>query len=104
MSLVATGYEHIVIGDDMVPMISGTTTKVVELVMEHIAYGWSPEEIHLQHPYLSLGKIYSALGYYWDHVEQLNQDIEQRMQMADKIQQEMKPSILKQRLKARGLK
>ncbi len=104
MSLVATGYEHIVIGADMVPMISGTSTKVVELVMEHIAYGWSPEEIHLQHPYLSLGKIYSALGYYWDHVEQLNQDIAQRMQVVDEIQQTMKPSVLKQHLKARGLK
>ncbi|MEQ8191450.1 MAG: DUF433 domain-containing protein [Candidatus Eremiobacterota bacterium] len=104
MSLVETGYEHIVVGDDMVPMISGTTTKVIELVMEHIAYGWSPEEIHLQHSYLSLGKIYSALGYYWDHVEQLNQDIAQRMQTVDEMQQGMKSSLLKQRLKARGLK
>jgi hypothetical protein len=31
---------------------------VVELVVEKMAYGWSPEEFHLQHPYLSLGQIY----------------------------------------------
>ncbi|MBF0328235.1 MAG: DUF433 domain-containing protein [Nitrospirae bacterium] len=34
--------------------------KVVELVVEKIAYGWSPEELHFQHPYLTLGQIYSA--------------------------------------------
>jgi len=39
----------------------GTTLKVVELVLEQMAYGWSPEELHFQHPYLTLGQIYSAL-------------------------------------------
>jgi uncharacterized protein (DUF433 family) len=41
--------------------------KVIELVREQDAYGWSPEELHFQHPYLSLGQIHSALAYYWDH-------------------------------------
>ena len=45
-------------------MIAGTTMKVVELVVEKNAYGWIPEELHFQHPYLSLGQIYSALAYY----------------------------------------
>ncbi len=30
MSLVETAYEHIVIGDDQIPVIEGTTMKVVE--------------------------------------------------------------------------
>ncbi len=36
--------------------------KVIEIVLEKIAYGWSPEELHFQHPYLTLGQIYSAHG------------------------------------------
>ena len=76
MSSVETRYEHIVIDEKGVPIITGTTMKVVELVSEKIAYGWSPEELHFQHPYLTLGQIYSALAYYWDHMEEINQDIE----------------------------
>jgi len=75
MSLVETRYEHIVLDDAGVPLIAGTTMKVIELVLEHAAHGWSPEELHFQHPYLSLGQIYSALAYYWDHQDELDQDI-----------------------------
>lgn len=42
MSIPTTGYEHIVINDNKVPIIAGTNMKVVELVLEHIAFGWAP--------------------------------------------------------------
>jgi len=29
---------------------TGTGTKVVEIVLDKLAYEWSPEEMHLQHP------------------------------------------------------
>jgi len=50
-----TTYEHIVVNDEGVALIEGTTTKVMELVLETIAYGWSPNELHFQHPHLTLG-------------------------------------------------
>lgn len=103
MSLVATGYEHIVIDENGVPIIKGTNMKVIELVAEKIAYGWSPEELHFQHPYLALGQIYSALAYYWDHVEELNQDIERRLQNVEQMRQRAEPSPLEARLKSKGL-
>ena len=77
--------------------------KVVELVLDHKAYGWSPEELHFQHPYLTLGKIYSALAYYWDHQEELDQDIEHRLHRVDQIQQGLKPTSLEDRLKTKGV-
>ncbi len=67
MSVVETRYEHVLLDEAGVPIISGTNMKVIELVLEKIAYGWSPEELHFQHPYLSLGQIHSAPAYYWDH-------------------------------------
>ncbi len=57
-------YEHITLNEDRVPGIAGTTMKVVELVVEQQAYGWSPEELDFQHPYPTLGQIHSALAYY----------------------------------------
>jgi hypothetical protein len=31
-------------------------------VLDKIAYGWIPEEMHLQHPHLSLAQIHAALS------------------------------------------
>ncbi len=59
MTAVATTYEHVVSNEEKVPIIASTNMKVIELVLEKKAYGWSPEELHLQHPYLSLGQIHS---------------------------------------------
>lgn len=78
MSVTETRYEHIVLSDRGVPLIPGTAMKVIELVREQQAYGWSVEELHFQHPYLSLGQIHSALAYYWDHKDDLDADIERR--------------------------
>ena len=71
-----TAYPHILLGGEGLAIIEGTTTKVIELVEEKNAYGVSPEELHLWHPYLSLSQIHAAFAYYWDHKEELDQEIE----------------------------
>lgn len=100
---VATGYQHIVIDDKGVPVIEGANMKVVELVLDHTAYGWSPEELAVQHPHLSLGQIYSALAYYWDHKEEIDLDIERRLQRVDELEKTFKSAKISKRLKAKGL-
>ncbi len=92
-------YEHIQLTQGGVPIIAGTTMKVVELVMAQMAYGWSPEELHFQHPYLSLGQIHAALAYYWDHKSELDADIARRNRLVDELQQTAAPSALAQRLR-----
>jgi uncharacterized protein (DUF433 family) len=105
MSLLSTEtkYDHIMLNEAGIPTIEGTDVKVLELVLERTAYGWSPEELHYQHPFLSLGQIYSALAYYYDHQEEIDKDIEQRLHRVDQIQREKGPSPLAARLKAKGL-
>ena len=85
-------YEHISLNENHVPVISGTTMKVVELVVEQQAYGWSPEELHFQHPYLTLGQIHSTLAYYWDHREELDRDIQCRLPRVEEMRNEHEPS------------
>jgi uncharacterized protein (DUF433 family) len=103
MSLVETRYEHVVLDDNQIPLITGTTMKVIELVVAQRAYGWSPEELHFQYPQLTLGQIHSALAYYWDHKDDLDQDIARRLERVEQLQQAAPPSPLQTRLKAQGL-
>src|SRR4030067_1331608 len=101
---VKTEYPHIVLDENEVPTIEGTSMKVAELVIEHIAYGWSPEELHLQHSYLTLGQVCAAMAYYWDHTEQLEKEISKRLKRVEELrkQAEKSPSPLVHRLKVQG--
>ncbi|MDQ3753369.1 MAG: DUF433 domain-containing protein [Acidobacteriota bacterium] len=99
----ATAYEHVCLNESGVSFIEGTTVKVIELVLETVAYGWSPDELQFQHPHLTLGQIHSALAYYWDHKEILDRDIEGRMERVEEIRRAVGPSPLVARLKSKGL-
>lgn len=98
MSTLSTSYEHVVLDENGVPTIEGTSMKVVELVLETAAYGWSPEELQFQHPYLTLGQIHSAPAYYWDHAEELDRDIERRVDKVEAIKRKTGPSAVGDRL------
>ena len=100
---IQTQYKHISLDRDRVPLITDTKIKVIELVIANQAYGWSPEELHFQYPHLSLGQIFSAFAYYWDHQAELDQEIERRLQRVELIKKNLKPTPLKARLKAKGL-
>jgi hypothetical protein len=89
--MITTRYEHSVLGETQLPIITSTTMKVIELVLDHLAYGWSPAELHCQRPYLPMGQIPSALADYRDHKAELHLDIEQRLQFVDQVQQTTKP-------------
>lgn len=83
--LIETRYEHITLNADRAPEIAGTTMKVVELVVEQRAYRWSSEELHFQHPYLTLGQIHSAPAHYGDHSEELDLDIQRRIERVEEL-------------------
>jgi uncharacterized protein (DUF433 family) len=99
MALAATGYPHITLRDDGAAVIAGTTMKVTELVAEMQAYGWSPEELHFQHPDIALGQIHSALAYYWDHRDTLDRELAQAIREADERRAATGPSAFAARLK-----
>jgi uncharacterized protein (DUF433 family) len=70
MTMIA--YPHILLDDKGVAWIDKTNTKVIEVVLDRIAYGMSPEEIHLDYPHISIAQAYAALSYYYDHKEALD--------------------------------
>jgi len=103
MALTTTEYKYIQLDERNVPIIAGTTMKVVELITSAKVYHWTPEELHINYPHVSLSKIYSALAYYWDHKQELDADIERRYQFAEQLRQEAGESPIAQKLRAKGL-
>jgi uncharacterized protein (DUF433 family) len=100
-----TEYPHIVLNDLGVPVIEGTTMKVVELVASRQAYGWSPEEVQVQYPHLTQGRIHAALAYYWDHADALDREVSRQVDEYEAQRQAKagEPSPLRQRLQSKGL-
>src|SRR5882757_4580708 len=74
MITVATS-PHIARDERGVAWIDGKNVKVVEVVLDHLAYGWSAEAIHEQQPQLSLAEIHSALAFYYDHTAEFDDQI-----------------------------
>jgi uncharacterized protein (DUF433 family) len=50
MTLTATEYRYIKLDERNVPVIEGTSMKIVELITSVKAYGWSPEELLENYP------------------------------------------------------
>ena len=86
-----------------VAWIDDTNIKAVEVVLDWLPYGWSPEEIRFQHPGLSLAQIHAALAYYYDHQAELDAAITSQEDEVRRLRREAGESPLVTRLKARGL-
>jgi len=105
--MATVDYPHISTTPEGVPVITGTGTKVVEIVLDHLAHGSDAREIHREFPHLSIGAIYSALAYYYDHQAEMDEEIARRIRKADAIKAELDtaqgPSPIRLKLKAQGL-
>ncbi len=101
MSTAATS--HIRRDPRGVAWIDDTNVKVIEVVLDRLAYGWSPEEIHFQHPDLSLAQIHGALAHYYDHQAELDAEIAAQEEAVRRLREQATNSPLVMRLKARGL-
>jgi uncharacterized protein (DUF433 family) len=93
---------HIVLDKKGVAWIDDTNVKVVEVVLDHLAYGHSPEEIQLQHPHLSLAQVYAAFAYYYDHQTRLDEELKMRHASVEKLRAANKQSLTRRKLAARN--
>ena len=67
------------------PILKGTRTRVIDIVIEYTMLGSSPDEIVDAHPYLNLAKVHDALSYYYEHREKLDTEIQNRIKDVDEI-------------------
>jgi len=81
--------------------IDDTNVKVVEVMLDHLTYGHGPEEIHLQHPHLSLAKVHAAFVYYFDHQAEMDAEIDRRHSRVEALTAEAGPQLSRKKLQAR---
>ena len=95
-------YPHIETTQNGVPMIAGTKTKVVEVVLDRMAHHWDVDEIQRQHPHLKPAQIYAALAYYHDHQDEMDRDIAARLRKVEDIAASQSESVVRVKLQAMG--
>jgi len=103
MASTTTDYKYIQMNENGVPVIADTTMKVIELVTSVKAYGWNPDELHTNYPYLSMSQIHSALAYCWDHKADMDAEIERIDQWVATARQQAGESPIAQKLREQGL-
>ncbi len=89
---------QIELDDRNVAWIGGTRVKVIEVVLDKIAHGWSPEEIHSQHPHLSLAQIHAALTYYYENQSHLDEQIKDGLRETGNLLRQIADPVFRRRL------
>ncbi len=93
---------HIWLDEQGRAWIDETNVKVIEVALDHLAYGWSAEETQRQHNHLSMAQAYAALAYYYDHKAEFDRQIERSLRQAETLARESSDAPLLQRLRATG--
>ena len=91
---------HIRLDDQGRPWLDDTNVKVIEVVLDHLAYGWNAETIQENHPHLSLAQVYAALAWYYDHQSEMEAEIERQDERIRALRAASGPSSLQRRLAA----
>ena len=95
-------YPHIGINGGGVAIISGTTTKVIGIVQDHLAHHWHAEDICRQYPYLSLTQVHAALTYYYDQEKEMDEENDHLRRRVADIKAKRADSSLQDKLKSLG--
>ena len=84
---------------DGVAWIVGANTKVIEVVLDKMAHGSSPEEMHFQYPHLSLAQIHAALSFYYEHQSEIDAQILRDWNEVKELAANQPDSPLRQKLR-----
>lgn len=58
------------------PVIRGTRFPVRSVVVYVLRHGVTPEEMVRDWPHLTLGQVYGALAFYYDHKAEIDADLD----------------------------
>jgi hypothetical protein len=76
--------------------------RVAQLATEYLAYGWSVDEMCRQHPHLIPAEVHAAMGYYFDHQDEIESEIRAELDDFDAAHRAAANSSLRLKLRARG--
>ena len=77
--------------------IAGHRVRVIDIAVWYENMGMSADEIVTQIPSITLSDVHAALVYYYDHIEEIREDIKRDDEIAEQFRSRY-PSKLKERL------
>lgn len=98
MNAPATTYPHLAADASGRVWVTEANVKVSEIAADYLAHGSSVEEMALQFPHLSPSMIHSALAYFYDHREEIENGLEESLRNARLKVSANAASPLRQRL------
>ena len=63
--------------------IAGHRIRVIDIMIRHERFGESADEIVSQFPGITLGDVYAALAYYYDHQEEIEEEMRQETETVE---------------------
>jgi Protein of unknown function (DUF433) len=102
--MLSLSYPHIQKQDNLSARLQRLPRiRISQIVMDYLAYGWSVEEMCRQHLYLTPAEAHAAMGYYFDHQEEIDREINQEWQQVQENMTQAAKSPFYIRMKAKGL-
>ena len=102
--IVAVTYPHIVKDPGSPACLKRLPrVRVAQIVMDYLYQGWSPDEICNQYPHLKPAEVHSAMAYFFDHQEEIENEIADEIKLAEEWRRNTPPSPFMLRLQAQGL-
>jgi len=82
--------------------IAGHRVRVLDVVMWHEHHGMSPDEIVSQVPTITLADVHAALAYYFDHMEEIQEEMRQERARAEEFRRG-NPSLIETKFRQERL-
>jgi uncharacterized protein (DUF433 family) len=73
--------------------IAGHRVRVLDVVVWHEHQGMTPDEIVSHFPTITLADVHAALAYYFDHLEEIQQEMQAERAFAEEFRRNTQRSI-----------
>ena len=86
-----TTYPHITFNAQGKPCIDGTRHRVIDIVADHVAHGYSATQIVEHYPDLTPAQVHAALAYYYDHQDAMDSALISSYRATEHLRQQHTP-------------
>lgn len=69
------------------PCIAGTRIRVQDIYVWHELQGLSADEITSRYPQINMAAVYTALAFYWEHRDQIQQQMAAETNFVEQMKQ-----------------
>jgi uncharacterized protein (DUF433 family) len=73
--------------------IAGTRIGVQDIYVWHELLGRTPDQIVSELPFLSLAQVHAALAYYYDHMDEIREQVKRGREEADRVRAKNPPKL-----------